>query len=80
MLVSLSICNFALVERTRVEFGPGLNVITGETGAGKSILMGALGLLLGNRADKTAIRSGEDSSVLTARNRRQPERGETPAT
>lgn len=66
MLVSLSICNFALVERTRVEFGPGLNVITGETGAGKSILMGALGLLLGNRADKTAIRSGEDSCQAEA--------------
>jgi len=66
MLVSLSIRNFALVERTTVEFGPGLNVITGETGAGKSILIGALGLLLGNRADKSAIRSGEDSCFAEA--------------
>ena len=66
MLVSLSIRNFALVERATVEFGPGLNVITGETGAGKSILVGALGLLLGNRADKNAIRSGEDSCFAEA--------------
>ncbi len=60
MLTSLRIKNLALVEESRVQFGPGLNIITGETGAGKSILMGALGLLLGERADKSLIRSGAD--------------------
>jgi DNA repair protein RecN (Recombination protein N) len=66
MLVSLTIRNFALVDRAEVEFGPGLNVITGETGAGKSILIGAFGLLLGNRADKGAIRTGESSASVEA--------------
>jgi DNA repair protein RecN (Recombination protein N) len=61
MISLLKIKNVALAGSTTVEFGPGLNVITGETGAGKSILIGALGLLLGNRADKSLIRSGEDA-------------------
>ncbi len=61
MLTSLRVKNLALVEQVRVEFHPGLNVITGETGAGKSILLGALSLLLGDRADKTLIRTGEDA-------------------
>ncbi|MBU0678793.1 MAG: DNA repair protein RecN [Verrucomicrobia bacterium] len=61
MLRTLRVKNIALVEALRVDFGPGLNMITGETGAGKSILMGALGILLGERADKTMIRSGEDA-------------------
>ena len=47
MLTSLTISNLALVDDLEIEFGPGFNVITGETGAGKSILMGALGLVLG---------------------------------
>ena len=61
MLSVLRIKNLALAKSTRVELGPGLNVITGETGAGKSVLIGALGLLLGNRADKGLIRTGEDA-------------------
>ena len=61
MLTSLRVKNLALVDNIRVEFKPGLNVITGETGAGKSIIVGALNLLLGDRADKSLIRSGEDA-------------------
>jgi DNA repair protein RecN (Recombination protein N) len=60
MLASLRVKNLALVEAADVEFGPGLNVITGETGAGKSVLIGALNLLLGERADRSLIRSGAD--------------------
>jgi DNA repair protein RecN (Recombination protein N) len=61
MLAALRVKNLALVENIRVEFGPGLNVITGETGAGKSILMGALSLLMGERADHGLVRSGEEA-------------------
>lgn len=61
MLVTLRVKNLALVENVRVDFEPGLNVITGETGAGKSILIGALALLLGDRADRRMIRSGADA-------------------
>ncbi len=60
MLQTLRIKNLALVENLTVDFEPGLNMITGETGAGKSVLIGALGLLLGGRADKTLIRTGEE--------------------
>jgi len=52
MLLSLRIRNLAIVEDVRVEFGANLNVITGETGAGKSVIVGALNLVLGERADK----------------------------
>ena len=61
MLVTLRVKNLALVENVRLDFEPGLNVITGETGAGKSILMGALHLLLGDRADKKYVRAGADA-------------------
>ncbi|MFH0953213.1 MAG: DNA repair protein RecN [Verrucomicrobiota bacterium] len=61
MLTALRVKNLAIVEHVRVEFGAGLNVITGETGAGKSILVGALNLLLGERADHSLIRAGEDA-------------------
>lgn len=66
MLVRLSVKNLALVEKLAIDFESGLNVITGETGAGKSILIGALGLLLGERADKKIIRTGEDSCSAEA--------------
>jgi DNA repair protein RecN (Recombination protein N) len=66
MLESLRVRNFAIVEDAAVDFSPGLNVITGETGAGKSILVGALGLVLGGRADKTMIRSGESKCSVDA--------------
>lgn len=58
--------NLAVVEAAEVAFGPGLNVITGETGAGKSVLMGALHLLLGERADRSAIRSGAEEASVAA--------------
>lgn len=66
MLVSLRVKNLALVEDIAVEFGPGLNVVTGETGTGKSILIGALGLLLGERADKSLVRAGADQCSAEA--------------
>ena len=58
MLKWMHIENLALVERADMEFGPGFNVISGETGAGKSVIMGGVGLLLGERADKSMIRIG----------------------
>ncbi len=66
MLKQLHIRNVALAESVRIDFEPGLNVITGETGAGKSILMGALALLLGERADKSVIRTGADQAAVEA--------------
>ena len=66
MLTLLRVRNLALVEEARVQFQPGLNIITGETGAGKSILIGALYLLLGERADTSAIRAGETQCVVEA--------------
>jgi len=64
VLRTLSIKNYALIEALEVEFGPGLNVITGETGAGKSIVVGALGLLLGDRADSTSVRAGSEKAIV----------------
>ena len=61
MLATLRIRNLALVTDLTLEFPPGLVVVTGETGAGKSIVLGALDLLLGARADRNLIRAGEDA-------------------
>lgn len=66
MLSRLTIRNLALVDSLSIEFQKGLNVITGETGAGKSLLIGALRLLLGERADKSMIRTGENSCGIEA--------------
>ena len=66
MLTTLRIKNFALVSDLTLELQPGCNVITGETGAGKSIIIGALNLVLGERADRTLIRSGEESCSVEA--------------
>lgn len=66
MLTTLRIKNLALVTDLTLELQPGYNVITGETGAGKSILIGALNLALGERADRTLIRSGSDSCSVEA--------------
>lgn len=64
MLTRLYILNYAIIEKLDIKFGPGLNVITGETGAGKSILMGALNLILGERADTSALSSGQNKCVV----------------
>ncbi len=66
VLRTLRLRNFALAEDVGVEFEPALNVITGETGAGKSLLVGALALLLGERADKDLIRTGADACTVEA--------------
>src|SRR5262250_3318633 len=72
MLLALRIENFTVVAEVEVGFGPGLTVLTGETGAGKSILVDALGLLLGTRADVECIRSGADEAVVEAVFQRTP--------
>jgi len=66
MLISLQIENFALIDRLNLELGPGLNVFTGETGAGKSIILDALDVALGGRVDKRAIRSGSNKAFFEA--------------
>ena len=66
MLEHLEIRNFALIENLSVDFSEGFNVITGETGSGKSIILGALGLLMGERADTNAIRTGTDGIMVDA--------------
>ncbi len=66
MLRELSITNFALIDELRVEFGPGLNVLTGETGAGKSIIIDALGLALGTRGEAEQIRTGAEGATVEA--------------
>jgi len=65
MLKNLTVKNFAIIEDLSVEFEKGLNVITGETGSGKSILITALGVALGNKFSKDMLREGEDKSILT---------------
>ncbi|HYA35978.1 MAG TPA: DNA repair protein RecN [Candidatus Binataceae bacterium] len=64
MLVELHIRNFAIIEEASLEFAPGLNVLTGETGAGKTIILSALGLLLGSRATSDVVRSNSSEAVV----------------
>ena len=66
MLKELNIKNFAIIDQLRVEFRPGLNVFTGETGAGKSIVVDALNLALGERASTDLVRTGSDEAVVEA--------------
>ncbi|TVR65851.1 MAG: DNA repair protein RecN [Gemmatimonadales bacterium] len=66
MLLELRIRDFAVIQDLAVELGPGLNVLTGETGAGKSILLGALSLLLGERASSDSVRAGADRALVEA--------------
>ncbi len=66
MLEHLEIRNFALIENLSVDFSDGFNVITGETGSGKSIILGALGLLMGEKADTSSVRTGTDEIVINA--------------
>ena len=66
MLLELRIKNFAIIDSLRLEFNPGLVILTGETGAGKSIIMGALDMLLGSRVDMSALRQGSDFASVEA--------------
>ncbi len=66
MLSSLSIKNFALIEKLQINFSKQFSIITGETGAGKSILLGALGLVLGKRADLTSLKDKEQKCIIEA--------------
>src|ERR1700689_3256996 len=65
MLVELAVEDYAVVDRLRVRFHPGLNLLTGETGSGKSIIVDALGLLLGGRASMDMIRSGKERARVS---------------
>jgi len=64
MLTQMSIRNFALIEQMNISFNDGITIFTGETGAGKSILMDAFSILLGERASSEFIRHGKDSFVI----------------
>lgn len=66
MITSLSIENFALIEKLNIDFSNGFSIITGETGAGKSILLGALGLVLGKRADLSSLKNKEEKCIVEA--------------
>ena len=66
MLTDLTIKNFAIIDQIHAQFGPGLNALTGETGAGKSILVDAINLLLGSRASSEMIRTGQDEASVEA--------------
>ncbi len=66
MLTDLTIKNFAIIDQVHTQFGPGLNALTGETGAGKSILVDAINLLLGSRASAEMIRTGQEEASVEA--------------
>lgn len=66
MIRFLSVTNLAVIDRLELEFAPGFNVLTGETGAGKSILVGAVGLLVGGRASADLVRTGEETAAVQA--------------
>lgn len=66
MLLELNISNFALIDLLKLDFNKGLNILTGETGAGKSIIIDALSLVLGQRANRDSIRQGKDRSIVEA--------------
>ena len=67
MLAAITIRNFAIIDELEVEFDRGMTVLSGETGAGKSILVDALNLILGDRADADAVREGADRADISAR-------------
>ena len=64
MLLELHVKNLALIERADVEFGEGLNILTGETGAGKSIIIGSVSMALGGKASRDSIRHGADYAYI----------------
>ena len=65
MIDHISIKNFAIIENTEIDFKEGLNIITGETGSGKSIVIEAISLALGSRADSSYVRTGTDTVSYT---------------
>ncbi|HET57600.1 MAG TPA: DNA repair protein RecN, partial [Deltaproteobacteria bacterium] len=67
MLNELYIENFAIIDSLRISFSPGMNIMSGETGAGKSIIVGAVSVLLGDRVSNDLIRSSAESAVVEAR-------------
>jgi len=66
MLTQLTVSNYAIAERVELQFGKGMTALTGETGAGKSIVLDALGLAMGGRADAGAVRHGAKRADITA--------------
>ena len=64
MLLNLHVKNFALIDEIDIDFKQGLNILTGETGAGKSIILGSLGIALGAKADKDSIRTGCEYALV----------------
>ena len=66
MLLELDVRNYALIDSLSIPFGPGFNVLTGETGAGKSLIIDCLGLVIGGRASADSVRSGSDSALVEA--------------
>ena len=66
MLYGLKIENIAVIEKAEIEFSSGLNVLTGETGAGKSIIIDSINAILGERTSKELVRDGKDSAKVTA--------------
>ncbi|MBQ3809706.1 MAG: DNA repair protein RecN, partial [Kiritimatiellae bacterium] len=67
MIEELSVRDLAVVEKADIAFGPGLDAVTGETGAGKSVLLSAIGLLAGLRADRSEVRAGAAQADVRAR-------------
>ena len=66
MLMHLSVKNLALIDQINLDFDRGLNILTGETGAGKSIIIDAVNLILGERADRNLIQTGKDYALVEA--------------
>ena len=64
MLIKLAVSNYALINHLEVDFHSGLNSVTGETGAGKSIILGALGLIIGNRADLSVLKNKNEKCIV----------------
>lgn len=64
MLLELQVKNLALIEQARIEFGEGLNILTGETGAGKSILIGSVNMALGGKVSRDSIRQGAENAYI----------------
>ena len=64
MIKKLSVCNYTLIDELHIEFDAGFSVITGETGAGKSIILGALSLILGQRADLKSLKKSDEKAVV----------------